>query len=268
MSSAARSPRTGPPRSTTPAKSRPGHRDRAQRRASASGGARAPRPRGRRRARGVGDGAPPHVVAAVAGVAVGELAPARDALVAAGLLGPGGERFAHDLIALAISEELARTERERLHREAARALMAGGADADVVASHLLKCGPQADPEVSGLLLRAAAGAGQRGAPHTAAAYLERALAERAPGDDRGAHARAARRRSRSTPACRTRGAACARRCTRSTTARAVPTCSRAWPRSTPSTPATRGSRSCSSRSWRWRPIPTRGWRSRPRRWTR
>ncbi len=133
----------------------------------------------------VGDGTPPHVVAAVAGVAVGELAPARDALVAAGLLGPGGERFAHDLIALAISEELARTERERLHGEAARALLAAGADDDVVASHLLKCGPQADPEVSGLLQRAASGAGQRGAPHTAAAYLERALAERAPGDDRG-----------------------------------------------------------------------------------
>ena len=33
-----------------------------------------------------GDAAAPHVVAAVAGVGIGELAPARDALVAAGLL--------------------------------------------------------------------------------------------------------------------------------------------------------------------------------------
>jgi DNA-binding CsgD family transcriptional regulator len=132
-----------------------------------------------------GAGTAPHIVAAVAGVSVGELAPARDALVAAGLLGPGGEHVAHDLIALAISDELARTERERLHGAAARALLAGGADDDVVASHLLKAAPQADPEVSGLLQSAASGAGQRGAPHTAAAYLERALAEGAPGDDRG-----------------------------------------------------------------------------------
>ena len=63
--------------------------------------------------------------------------------------------------------------------------MAGRADADVVASHLLECGPQADPEVSELLVRAAADAARRGAPHAAAAYLERALEERAPGDDRG-----------------------------------------------------------------------------------
>jgi DNA-binding CsgD family transcriptional regulator len=133
----------------------------------------------------IGDGAPPHVVAAVAGVPVGELGPARDALQAAGLLAPGGERFAHGLIAVAVADDLPRTERERLHREAARALMAGRADADLVASHLLECGAQADPEVTELLLRAAGAAAQRGAPHTAAAYLERALEERAPGDDRG-----------------------------------------------------------------------------------
>jgi len=133
----------------------------------------------------IGDGAPAHVVAAVAGVPLGELGPARDALVAAGLLGPGGERFAHSLIAVAIAEGLAPTDCERLHREAARALMRGPADDDVVASHLLQCGPRGDTEVSGLLQRAAATAAQRGAPHTAAAYLERALLEHAPGDDRG-----------------------------------------------------------------------------------
>ena len=63
--------------------------------------------------------------------------------------------------------------------------MATGADDDSVASHLLRCGAEADPEVSALLRRAAADAAQHGAPHTAAAYLERALKERAPGDDRG-----------------------------------------------------------------------------------
>ncbi|HEX6745397.1 MAG TPA: AAA family ATPase [Solirubrobacteraceae bacterium] len=133
----------------------------------------------------LGDGALPHVVAAVAGVAVGELALARDALAAAGLLGPDGERLAHGLVAAAIEEDLTGTECERMHREAARALVAGRADADLVACHLLQCRPQADPDVSGLLVQAAATAARRGAPHTAAAYLERALLEHAPGDDRG-----------------------------------------------------------------------------------
>ena len=45
-----------------------------------------------------------------------------------------------------------------------------------------------------------------------------------------ADARAARRRWRSTPACRTRGGACARRCARCATATAASTCSRGSPR--------------------------------------
>ena len=133
----------------------------------------------------IGDSVAPYVLAAVAGVTVGELGPARDALVGAGLLTRDGERFAHNLIAVAIAGDLARTERERLHREAARVLMESEADTDVVASHLLECGPQADPDVSGHLLRAASAAAEHGVPRAAAAYLERALEERAPGDDRG-----------------------------------------------------------------------------------
>jgi DNA-binding CsgD family transcriptional regulator len=133
----------------------------------------------------IGEGAPRQVIAAVAGVALDELGTARDGLVAAGLLGFGGTRFAHHLIASAIRDDLPGGRRERLHHEAARALMATGADDDSVASHLLRCGADADPEVSALLRRAAAEAARNGAPHTAAAYLERALSERAPGDDRG-----------------------------------------------------------------------------------
>ncbi len=133
----------------------------------------------------VGEGALPHVVAAVAGVPPAALGPARDALLAAGLLDAEGEGLAHGLVAAAIGEDLTRTECERLHREAARALMAGPAEPDVVASHLLQCSPQADPDVSELLMCAASTAARRGAPHTAAAYLERALEEHAPGDDRG-----------------------------------------------------------------------------------
>ena len=154
----------------------------------------------------LGDGAPPHVVAALAGVAIGELAPARDALRAAGLLAAGGARFAHGLIAAAIVEDLTRTERERLHREAARAAGRRAARAaDAVAAHLLECGPHGDPEVSEPARRApprrrAARRAARGRRATSSARCE----ERAPGDDRGRHARAARRRPRSTPGCPTR----------------------------------------------------------------
>jgi DNA-binding CsgD family transcriptional regulator len=133
----------------------------------------------------IGEGAPPHVVAAVAGVEVDELSPALDALQAAGLLAPDGRRFAHELIAAAIGADLPPAARERLHRETARALIRAGAGTDTIASHLVQCPPHADPAVSELLQRAAAEAAQRGAPRTAAAYLERALCERAPGEDRG-----------------------------------------------------------------------------------
>jgi hypothetical protein len=144
-----------------------------------------PRDRGVAEALAVIGDAAPHVAAAVAGVPVGELGPARDALQLAGLLDAGGKRFAHPLIAAAITEELTPTERERLHREAARALMAVGADARLVASHLLECSPHSDPEVSEYLRSAAEAAIAAGLPQAAAMYLERALEERAPGDDRG-----------------------------------------------------------------------------------
>ncbi len=146
----------------------------------------APRDRAVAEARAViGDDAPPAVLAAVARVGVGELRPAHDALFAAGLLDASGERFAHSLIAVAIGDDLSRSERERLHRETARALIEVGARADAVASHVLRCGPQGDAQISALLVQAASDAAGHGAPHTAVAYLERALVERAPGDDRG-----------------------------------------------------------------------------------
>jgi DNA-binding CsgD family transcriptional regulator len=133
----------------------------------------------------IGEGAPDHIVAAVSGIALGDLAASRNALLAAGLLASDGSGFAHNLIALAISDDLPPARCEHLYRENARALMAAGGDTDLIAGHLLRCGPHSDPEVSALLVRAAGDAARRGAPHTAAAYLERALRERAPGDDRG-----------------------------------------------------------------------------------
>lgn len=123
----------------------------------------------------------PQVVAAASGLEPGELGLALDALAAAGLLAEDGMRFAHGLVAAAIVADIPCTERERLHSEAAHALMAVHADPRLIAGHLLACGPQGDPAVSAALQEAA-----RQAPARAAArYLERALAERAPGDDRG-----------------------------------------------------------------------------------
>src|SRR3954468_5286631 len=133
----------------------------------------------------LGHGAPPQVVAALAGLVIGELAPARDSLRSAGLMAAGRARFAHDLIATAIVDDLAGTERERLHREAARLLADSGASIASVAGHLLECDPHGDAEVTALLVRAAADAAERNAPRAAAAYLDRALRERADGDDRG-----------------------------------------------------------------------------------
>ena len=133
-----------------------------------------------------GPGAAAHIVAELAGVEMAELTPARDALRAAGLLSPGRADFAHGLIATAVVEDLAGTERERLHREAARVLSGFGASSAVIAGHLLECGPSGDPVLTRLLDAAAGDAADRGAPAAAARYLERALLERADGDDRGA----------------------------------------------------------------------------------
>ncbi len=84
-SSAARSPPTAPRRSRTPSRTR-----RRSPRSPAPSCAGAWRSSRRATAASssalavIGDGAPPHVVAAVAGVPVGELGPARDALLVAG----------------------------------------------------------------------------------------------------------------------------------------------------------------------------------------
>ncbi len=133
----------------------------------------------------LGEREQPHVVAAVAGVSLDDVSAARDALAAAGLLSPDSRGLAHALIGAAILESLPRTESERLHRDAARTLAADGADSDIVAAHLLRCAPHADRVAAAALWDAAITATRSGAPDAAAAYLQRALEERAPGDDRG-----------------------------------------------------------------------------------
>jgi DNA-binding CsgD family transcriptional regulator len=127
----------------------------------------------------------PHVVAAVAGMSLDDVAAARDALASAALLGPDARGLAHALIAAAILENLPRAESERLHREAARTLLSDGAHSEIVAGHLLQCPAHGDSVAAAVLQDAATNASRRGAPHAAAAYLRRALDERAPDDDRG-----------------------------------------------------------------------------------
>jgi DNA-binding CsgD family transcriptional regulator len=126
-----------------------------------------------------------HIVAAVCGASLTEVAVAMDGLRSAGLLGPDAQGLAHALIAAAILESLPRAESERLHREAARVLITDGARSDIVAGHLLQCPPDGDSVAAAVLQDAAETASRRGAPQIAATYLQRALEERAPGEDRG-----------------------------------------------------------------------------------
>ena len=133
----------------------------------------------------IGEGQSPHAVAQVAGVPVAELGTARAALAAAGLLCRDRDAFAHQLVGDAIRDALAPAERDRLHRDGARTLLELGGPAEHLAGNALRSRPQSDPDLSKLLRRAARRASRRGAPSTAAEFLERALGERAPGDDRG-----------------------------------------------------------------------------------
>ena len=133
----------------------------------------------------LGDDASAERLVAVAGVAADALAPARDALGSAGLMTPDELRPAHPVIAAAIRGGLTCDEDQRLHAAAARALIADHTDAGVVAPYLLRSAPRGDAAISALLVQAAAAASARGEPRAAAACLKRAVAERAPGDDRG-----------------------------------------------------------------------------------
>jgi DNA-binding CsgD family transcriptional regulator len=133
----------------------------------------------------IGDDAPQHAVATVAGMELEDLVTARESLTAAGIFGAEGERFAHPLVATAIRLGIAPAERERLHRETASALASLGAPTEEIAGHLLHCRPQRDDRASALLQSAAKQSAHGGDPKTAVAYLERALSERAPDDDRG-----------------------------------------------------------------------------------
>jgi DNA-binding NarL/FixJ family response regulator len=128
----------------------------------------------------LGAAAEREVVAAVAGLKLAALARASDEVAAAGLLRADRRGLVHPLVATAIAAELPTGTLDDLHRAAARCL----ADDGAITRHLLLCAPLGDPEVTAHLRRSAVRAWQDGDPHGAVTVLERALAERAPGDPR------------------------------------------------------------------------------------
>jgi DNA-binding NarL/FixJ family response regulator len=123
----------------------------------------------------LGRTAPLRHAARLAGLEPEDAAPLADALRAAGVL--EGDGLAHPLVAAALYRSLPDGERALWHARAARLLEGEHAGAEDVAVHLLRTEPVADPAAVATLREAAAMAGARGAPESAAGFLRRALAE-------------------------------------------------------------------------------------------
>ena len=128
----------------------------------------------------LGDGAQLRHAAALAGVDLADAAAAADELASIGVFEPGTPlRFVHPIVRTAVHDDIPQASRGLRHAEAARLLAADGADLDAVCAHLLVCEPAGSREVVERLRMAAARALGRGGAESAAAYLQRALAETA-----------------------------------------------------------------------------------------
>lgn len=134
----------------------------------------------------LGDAAPVHHVAAVAGLGVDAVLPAGAELSRAGVFDIDRPvSFAHPLIAGAVRAELDPHEQSAAHARAADALVADGASVVVVAGHLLHTVPAGKPDTVAALRAAAGQALAVGAAPGAATLLARALAEPPTTADRG-----------------------------------------------------------------------------------
>jgi DNA-binding CsgD family transcriptional regulator len=121
--------------------------------------------------------------AGLAGLTASEAASAADALAGATVLEAGRPlRFTHPVVRTAIYNDIAAGARSQLHSRAAAVLAGAGADAEVVAVHLLAVEPAGDPAAVHELRAAATAARSRGAADTASSYLRRALREPPPYD--------------------------------------------------------------------------------------
>jgi DNA-binding CsgD family transcriptional regulator len=126
----------------------------------------------------LGEGAELQHAAALAGLDVPSAARAADALVAADVFRRDPRpAFVHPLVQAAIYEDLLPHERAVAHARAARALASADAEPALIGAHLLHASPSGDEWPVEILRRAAAEALSRAAPESAAAYLQRALAE-------------------------------------------------------------------------------------------
>ena len=94
--------------------------------------------------------------------------------------------FVHPLVRDAVYHELPPGERELQHARAARILRDAGAGADQVATHLMAIARRGDAWVSEVLTEAGRSAMRRGATESAVAYMQRALEEPPPDEERPA----------------------------------------------------------------------------------
>jgi DNA-binding CsgD family transcriptional regulator len=103
---------------------------------------------------------------------------AADALIDIDILQPGLlPEFVHPIVRTAIYREMPAAGRGLMHARAARLLAQEGAPADSIAAQLLATEPAGDSWVVESLRNAARESLERAVPHSAVAYLRRALAE-------------------------------------------------------------------------------------------
>jgi DNA-binding CsgD family transcriptional regulator len=125
-----------------------------------------------------GDGWPPDIAGAIAGMDHATAVATAASLIAADVLADGAAlRFRHPLVRAAVLETIPGVEAAAAHGRAARALEAHGAAMPAVASQLLAAPPASDPWVVDVLRRAATEAEDQGTPELALTYLQRALQE-------------------------------------------------------------------------------------------
>jgi len=133
----------------------------------------------------LGDGCELRLAAALAGVPVPDAARLAAGLFRAEVLaGDDPPRFLHPIVRQAVEASLGRDGRDAQHLAAARLLHADGARPGIIAAHLLRLRPAADPWIVVRLREAAAAAVESGAPATGAQLLRRALAEPPAPDER------------------------------------------------------------------------------------
>jgi DNA-binding CsgD family transcriptional regulator len=126
----------------------------------------------------LGDGAPLHQVAALAGLEIEDAGACADRLAAIGVLEPAVPlRFVHAITRSAVYEDMAAAERAVRHGAAARSLASLHADPEQVCAQLLRTEPAAAAEAVAQLRDGAHQALGRGAPDSAVTYLLRAVDE-------------------------------------------------------------------------------------------